>query len=962
MKNTAQLILSCILSFATLYASAQKGSIKGQITDAQSGETIIGATVMIPGTTTGTRADVQGNYTLKLPVGRQTIQFSFVGYERQVLNDIDIVSGQEKTINIKLEKKNRTIKKVVIRGKRISNSETALLTMQRKAATVTDGASSETFKKTGDNDAAVAVSRVTGVSVEDDKYVYVRGLGDRYSKSQLNGVDIPGLDPDRNTVQMDIFPTNLLDNIVIYKTFAPNLPGDFTGGMVDVKTKSFVSGPTTGFKASLGYTPGMNLNAGSLCYKGGPLDLLAMGNQYRKLPISNIDALPARSSGDGILTDLTKKFNPQLAPTSFTSPLNGSISFNRGNRFDKGKSKIGFNTAVNYRYQFRHYDNFQIGRTIKDVDKYVNELTQLSTTVGQRSEQEVSWSALLGGAVKRKKSECVANFLHTQNAVTRAAIYDTRFPFAINTGLPLKQYVLDYSQRSVSNLLLSGKHFASNGWKIDWKLSPTYSRIVEPDVRNTTYLFEDGSYQIDNGDGAIPERFYRSLYEINAVAKADARRTFELSEDKSTTLSFGLANTTKNRDYQLLRFIFNNTMGNEWSGNGDEMFDENNLWTPTNKQGTYVRTEESLDRNPNVYNATQNVAAAYVMNEYPLTDKLKAIYGVRAEKTDMWISGYGRFRGEEIDEDKINEKVMDALDILPSVNLVYNLNKKVNLRASYSRTLARPSFKEKSFVSILDPLSNVRFIGNIDLERTNIQNIDLRYENYFGRNEIVSLSAFYKHFNNPIEISSFLLEPNDITPRNAGTAHLIGSELELRKNLGFLSNTFKNFSFNTNITVVQSFIDMREIIVEAGADRLYGTSDDVTEFQSRTANLRTGESLDYYRSMFGQSPFVINSGLNYTNDSLGLQMQASYNVQGKRIALVGVGTRPDVYDQPFHSLNFKASQVIGHDKKWKAGLTVRNILNQRRQQFYESFNAASQVFQSFAPGRSFSVSINYLVQ
>jgi len=961
MKNTIKLIAAVVLLFSCQLAHAQKGILKGTIKNEASGETIIGASIMIPGTSTGTRSDVNGNFTLKLNPGTQKIKISFVSFEAQT-KEVNIQAGKTTTMNVSMKQRSRQTKMVVIKTERIKNSEKAMLTLQRKSTNVMDGASAETFKKTGDNDAAVAMSRVTGVSVEGGKYIYVRGLGDRYSKSQLNGVDIPGLDPDRNTVQMDIFPTNLLDNIVVYKTFSPNLPGDFTGGMVNVETKSFVRKKTIGFSSSLGFTPGMNINSEALTYQAGFTDYLGFGNVTRKLPLGDIDGIPSRSSGNDRLTILTKKFNPQLAPSRFTSPLNGSVSFSKGNQIKKGKSTIGFNTALNYRYQFRHYDEYEIGRSIKDGDKSINDLTVLSTTMGERSEQEISWSALAGGALKRKNSKYVVNLLHTQNAVSRAAIYDTRFPNGFNTALPLKQYVLDYSQRSVSNVLFSGRHELKNKWKIDWKLSPTYSRIVEPDIRSTTYLIENGGFQLDNGDGAIPERFYRSLNEVNAVAKFDVKRAFKLKNDKETTLSFGMANTIKNRDYEVLRFIFNNTMAVDWEGNGNEVLEDENLWRPSNKRGTYVRTEESLTKNPNVYNATQNIAAAYVMNEFPISDKLKAIGGVRAEKTDMWISGYGRFEGEEMDENKYDERVMNALDILPALNLIYNLKEKTNLRFSYSRTLARPSFKEKSFVSILDPLSNVRFIGNIGLKRTNINNVDARFENFFGLSEMISFSAFYKHFTNPIEISSFLLEPNDITPRNAGTAHLIGGELELRKNLGFLGNQFKRLSFNTNITLVQSYIDMREIIVEAGQDRLFGTADDVNEFESRSANLRDGQELGFYRPMFGQSPFVVNSGINYTNDSLGYEMQVSYNVQGKRLAVVGVGARPDVYNQAFHSLNAKASKLFGKKKQWKTSLTVRNILNQKRQQFFESYQAAPQVFEAFSPGTSISIGINYLLQ
>lgn len=963
MKHSITLFLATIFMLSASFAHAQKGTVRGQVIDDATGETIIGASVMIPGTSTGTRTDLDGRYALQLPAGKHTLTISFVSFAKQEITDINVVAGQVTTLNVRMQKKNNEIKKVVIRAAKIKNNETALLTIQRKSANVMDGASSEAFKKTGDNDAATAISRVTGVSVEDGKYIYVRGLGDRYTKSQLNGVDIPGLDPDRNTVQMDIFPTNLLDNIIVYKTFTPDLPGDFTGGMVNIETKSFVEKKTLGFNASLGYTAGMHLNGNALTYQSSAADLIGFGNSSRKLPIANINSIPDRSDKDPALTTITKKFNSQLAPTNFTAPLNGALSFSKGNQFEKKKYTIGYNTAINYRYQFRHFDDYQFGRSRKNGESAVTELTQVTNTLGRRSEQEVSWSALAGGALKTKKSKYVLNFLHSQNAVSRSAIYDIKFPGGLNTVQPLKQYVLDYSQRSVSNALLTGSHsIKDNKWRLDWKVSPTLSNIVEPDIRSTTYLLENGQYIIDNGDGAIPERYYRSLREVNGAAKIDLSTKFTVWNGEESKLSFGLANTAKNRDYQVLRFIFNNTQSTDWTGNGDELLDPENIWTVDNNQGTYIRAEENLIRNPNIYNATQNVAAAYAMNELPITKKLKAIYGARVEKTDMWISGYGRFAGEEMDETKTNERVMDVVDVLPSVNLIYAMNKKTNLRASYTRTLARPSFKEKSFVSILDPLSNIRFIGNIDLKRTNIDNIDLRYENYITPSEIFSASAFYKRFENPIEIAGFLLQPNDITPRNAGTAHVMGLEFEARKKLGFITKALDKFALSTNVTLVKSMIDMREIVVAAGQDAKFGTDDDVTEFESRTANLRVGETLDHHRSMFGQSPYIINLSLNYTNDTLGFESQITYNVQGKRLAVVGVGEIPDVFDQPFHSLNLKLSQRLGKTKQWQTSLTATNILNQRRQKFYESFQADAQIFESFNPGFGISLGVSYLLQ
>jgi len=957
-----KIILFTIPLICSSLLFAQQGKLRGTIIDDENAETLIGVSVVINGTTIGTITDLDGNYSLSLEPGTYTVNYSYISYATQKVTDVVIKANETKTIDLRLGSDAEQIGEVVVTAQRIMNSETALLTIQKKSANVLDAVSAETFMKTGDNDAGAAIRRVTGVSVEGGKYVYVRGLGDRYTKTQLNGVDIPGLDPDRNTVQMDIFPANLLDNIVVYKTFTPELPGDFTGGMVDVKTKSFPSTETFAFTATFGYATGMNLKKDALQYKGGAGTFMAFGNKYRALPFADDTKIPNRFDYNPALTELTSSFNRQLAPSAFTSPLNGRLGISKGNQINKDKVTLGYNTAFNYSYEFRNYDQFEFGRSIKN-DPSQTALSQIQYAKGQRSEQEVQWSGMVGGAIKTNKSKYILNLLHSQNAVSRSAIYDLTFPNSQNTALPFKQYVLDYSQRSVSNVLFSGTHSLRPAkWELEWKLSPTYSKITEPDIRSTKYIIENGDYIIDNGDGAVPERFYRYLTEINGVAKVDLTHDFKVWKNLNAKLKFGAANTYKNRDYKVLRFIFNSTLEQDLSGNADELMTDELIWSTSNTRGTYVRAEESLTDNPNIYTATQNISAMYVMNELPITPIFKAIYGLRYERTDNWISGYGRLDGENINRDIKGEKVLTSNDFLPSVNFIYNVKENTNLRASYSRTLARPSFKEKSFVSILDPLSGIRFIGNINLEKTNVENVDLRYESFFDNGQMISVSTFYKHFKNPIEISGFELEPDDITPRNAGSAHLIGVELEFRKNLSFITPKLEGLSMAANFTYVKSLIDMREIVVAAGSDGLFGTADDRTEFDSRTANLRDGETLGNFRSMFGQSPFIINLNMTYSNDSIGFEANVSYNVQGKRLAVVGIGIRADVYDQAFHALNLKISQKFGREDRWKASLSAQNLIGDLREKLYESYNAAPQVFERFNPGRSFSLGISYLIK
>ncbi len=960
-----------VMMFLVSFAFSQQGKLRGTVIDDENGETLIGVSVVIEGTTIGTITDLDGNYSLSLEPGKYTVLYSYISYATQRVTDVVITPGGTKLVDIRLGSDVEQIGEVVVKAERITNSETALLTIQKKSANVLDGISAQTFSKTGDNDAGAAIRRVTGVSVEGGKYVYVRGLGDRYTKTQLNGVDIPGLDPDRNSVQMDIFPANLLDNIVVYKTFTPDLPGDFTGGMIDVTTKSFPARSTFAFSSSIGYTTGMNLIEDALRYKGGGGTFFGFGNKFRELPFPENTDIPNRVEDDPRLTELTGSFNRQLAPTTFRSPLNGSIALSKGNQIDKEKVTIGYNTAFNYRYQFRNYDKFEFGRSFKGNPNSTDLLQSLYAN-GQRSEQEVQWSGMLGGAIKTAKSKFLLNLLHTQNSVSRSAQYKITQPASQDNANNNRQFVLDYSQRSVTNILLSGKHsIKPEKWELEWKVSPTLSKITEPDIRSTTYVEEvvnlpgDSSfvqYRVDNGEGAVPERFFRELTEINAVAKVDVVHDFKVWGNLDSKLKFGFANTFKNRDYQILRFIFNSTSGEQLTGNGDELMEDDFLWTPTNTTGTYLRSEESLTENPNIYTATQNIGGVYVMNELPVAPVFKIIYGLRYERTDNWITGYGRLTGEQVNRDIEGEKVFSENDFLPALNLIYNVTENMNLRLSYSRTIARPSFKEKSFVSILDPLSGIRFIGNIDLERTNIENVDLRWENFFERGQMISVSGFYKHFKNPIEISSFELEPNDVTPRNAGTAQLFGAELEFRQDFGWISPKMSDLSIGANVTYVKSLIDMREVIVGAGADGMFGTDDDKTELESRTDNLRDGETIGNFRDMFGQSPFIINANITYANDSIGLEANLSYNVQGKRLAVVGVGVRPDVYEQQFHALNFKISQKFGKEDRWKASVNVQNILGDLREKLYESYEAEPQVFERFNPGRQFSVGISYMIR
>ncbi|MFT4733426.1 MAG: outer membrane receptor protein involved in Fe transport, partial [Arcticibacterium sp.] len=295
------------------------------------------------------------------------------------------------------------------------------------------------------------------------------------------------------------------------------------------------------------------------------------------------------------------------------------------------------------------------------------------------------------------------------------------------------------------------------------------------------------------------------------------------------------------------------------------------------------------------------------------------------------------------DEVLVNEKINESLSLLPSANIVYALKDRTNLRFAIARTVARPSFKEASISQIYDALSDRTFIGNRDLKQTRIMNYDARLEKFMDNGQMASLSVFYKTFKNPIEVVSFSqAAPNDIQPRNVGQAVVTGAEFEFRKNIGLFVKGERPLSLGMNMTYVYSQVDMNP-----------------NEYLSRIENARSGENVKESRQLQGQSPFIINAFMTYSHQENGIEANLSYNVQGKRLSIVGIGRNPDVFEKPFNSLNFKGTKRFGKANRGSISLSATNLLNAKRQRVYEGFNASSQIYDLFKVGRSLGMSLGY---
>jgi len=924
--------------FISLFSWSQTGKLVGKVIDGNSNETLAFANVIAKGTTIGTNSDFEGKYELKLSPGTYTISFSFLGYETKNITEVVIKEGEVSNLDVILNPAGISFDTVVITAKKARNTETAILNVQKKSVNLLDGISAQTFQKLSVSNVASAVKNVPGVSVQGSKYVYVRGLGDRYTKSILNGVDIPGLDPDRNTVQLDIFPTNIIDNVQVIKSSTADLSSDFTGGVVNIITKDFPNKKVNSFSINGSYNPSMHFNSNYLKYKGSPTDFLGFDNGNRDLPISRYQPIPDPFSNNPALVTIIKQFNPVLKANKAKSFMDFGLSYTNGNQFQlKNDNVIGYLAAISYKNKTKFYHNFETGSYRKSIDKSVNNLELSENRVGDLGSNEVLLSGLVGVTYKTAKSKYKLSAMHLQNGESTAGYFKQIKVFS--DQVTFFKDNLQYTQRSISNLLLNGKHSNDDASFItEWKISPTYSLIEDKDFRETPFQVDEvtGQYAIRPSSAGNPKRIWRTLDEINLVSKLDFTKTHQLFK-KPSKFKFGAGFIYKKRNFSIDSYILQirGSSGESLNGDANALLSNANIWDPNTGLGTYISGNYEPANTFKSYNLN---TAVYGSETLELFEKLKAIIGLRMEKFQQFYTGQNN-SGSVIYN---NVKTIDKLDLFPSTNFIYGLNDDTNFRLSYSKTVARPSFKEASITQIYDPITNLTFNGNLNLKPSYINNFDFRIEKFGDKAQLVALSAFYKTFKDPIELSFFSASaPDNLQPRNIGEAKVYGLEFDIRKNLGFISQKMSNLNVNLNA----SFIKSKQTMDKS----LNG------EYDSKILNLRDGESISDTRQLQGQSPYLINAGIAYSNDDKSLQTGLYYNVQGKSLEIVGIGAIPDVYTMPFNSLNFTFSKAFGEDQKSSISIKFDNILNNERESHYQSYKAQDQIFSKRHIGQAFSV-------
>lgn len=951
---------SFILFLAVSNYAQENGSVYGKIVDANSGEELIGANLLLQGTTLGAASDLEGNYSIKsIPAGTYTLVASMIGYSKVTITNLEITNSKALKLDISLKSEAFETDEVLVTAKLLLDNEAGLLKNRQKSTTISDVISSEQISRSGSSDAGDALKKVVGSTVVDGKYVFVRGLGDRYSNTQLNGVELPSSDPNKKSFQLDLVPTNLLDNIITIKTFTPDKPGNFSGGIVDIGTKSYPERFTLKISGTTNYNSQATGNSNYLTYTGGSKDWLGVDDGTRAVPdvLSDFNTViprtqEARFNQDKAeqLNEYSESFNGIMNTNTKTVPVHQNLSLSVGDQLSfGGESKLGYMGSLTYSRNYSFYENGTVGRyTVSDLG--ANELnTQLlvSDTKGS-SEANMGGLATLSYNLNSHQ-QIGANLFYSRSGISNSRSQSGIWPqeFGNEPNSPIfNNLAMSWIERDILNYQFRGQHFISEllNTSIDWTASFSKTNQDEPDYRLLSYSAQElangrTNYIIVGSGFDAPSRYFRYLEESSQNYGLNFSIPFNQWEGMSSKVKFGAAYQNVDRDFKERIFVYeaSNQLFNQLNGDLDQFFAQENVGissVDTLSGGTlrynFANVIRDNSRLRNNYNGDMKVFATYAMVEMPIFSDLKFIGGARLETTDLnLLSADSTFEDGRIDEN----------DLLPSLNLIYSLTDNMNLRLSATETLARPNFREIAPYSTKEFVNDVELQGNPALERTLIQNYDIRWEWFTNPGEVFAISGFYKNLKNPIELSyaEGQTASNPIVQfKNVDKATIAGLEFELRLGLGNIIDELSNFYVGSNLSLIYSNID---IAPSELAQRLAIDSSSATT-----------------RVLQGQSPYVLNLDLSYINEGWGTVAGLYFNTFGERLSKVSANVNPDVYEQPAPLLNFTLSQKLIYN--FTLNLGIKNLLNASYKEV-SRFNDQDYTFYEYKSGITYSLGVSY---
>ena len=959
LGDRAQTILAglcLVLSFSWSDLKAQDGGgeIAGAVTDSWEGTPIPGVAVVLRGTTLGTTTDLSGRFLLKnVPGGSHILIFSKSSYTRSTVGDVRVIAGQTSTANLKMKPEFYEMEPFEVISEPFVDQSIALLSDRQSAAAITDAIGSDFFSQAGAGNAAEIMTKVTGASVIGGKYVFIRGLGERYGNTTLNGNAVPSADPDKKSVQLDIFPSEVIENITTRKTFTPDQSGNFTGGSVNIVTKSFPEDFFFKFSTGGGVNTQSSFEDDFVTYEGGGVGLAGFAGSARQLPdewdskgteqeapahlvsieqdkvVQNRKASAAEKE-DAVqeIQRLNSLFPPAMGVKRERSGMDGSFSISSGDTIELGDRKLGIVGSFGYDRGFSYNGDKKQGRFTATTSGFKSNLS-LDEQTGT---EEIAWSGLFNGAYEFSENHVADfNFLYTRTAEDTAT-----FQRGVNLNEDtVERQTLHFTERELQFYHFRGDHKFPR-WQdieMEWNVSTSSTFQNEPDLRFIAYtVLGNGSRRITPSTEDVPKRLFRNVQEDNLNFRWDATVPLHFQKwgDKDGFFKVGYYLSQSDRDFQEDAFSYRRFADSSFYDithiNLSQFASPENIRKVTAGQGPFARDDVSYyltQSQRNEYTGDQTIQAGYAMMDVPIFEKWRLITGFRFESTLLAVEVNKLSKEDTVKPSNINET-----HPLPAASLIYELRENMNVRLAYGQTVARPTFKEIADVAIEEFVNRRKFNGNPELVMTTAHNYDLRWEWFPNPGEVLAASLFYKNLINPIELRQ-ISNDGQIQPENREGSTLLGIEMEARKTLDFAHEALSNFTLGANFAYVQSEVNTVPFEFE------FGTEDT--------------------RPLVGQSPYIVNLDLTYQNADWGTTASFFYNVFGERVAFT-VKESPRVLEQPTHSLDFTLSQHLW--KNWKCKFSAKNLLDAEHR-LVSKLDGKEAVYASYRRGRAFSLSLNY---
>lgn len=922
----------------TKAVTGESGTITGRVIDAATGDPLVGAYVEAMDTEYFTKTDFDGRYQLELPVGTFELRIRYDANEPRRISNVVIEPGASQTLDSELKPLAGANQVVVVEAEMNKESAGARL-LQRKESTATrDIMSGEEMRKAGGGSTATVATRVVGVSLVGGRYVFVRGLGHRYVNTLFDGVRVPSPEPEIRTVPLDIFPSSALSAINIQKVFTPDVPGDFAGGSIQLESRGIPDKFTFQLGAFVGGNTATTFRSMLTHGSHGAYDAFALGNVPRALP----DVIPDHADADSTIPGTVP------APTRFpyperrrfglsldrdtrirhggTAPVDFGFRAMVGHGFSPHKGgRLGFVAAATYQntHMTRRWDRWRIfnlqGGEVNPVP--LTDFTGISTT------NNVSWSAI--GLVKyepNKSHQISALAFYSREADDETREFEGTAS-GVATGDIVRSTRTRYLMRSIMMTRFGGRHTlpGASGAEIDWFGAYSQATRDDPNLRFMVYTATSPSggmgpegtpppplvFNSQDGEGS-GQFFFMNLADDVQNGALNLTLPFKQWLSLPGRVKIGAWIEGRQRRYSVRNFDFQER-GNAIEGSSGV----GNIYTDDRIGGGDGTNEFSLAENTPVsasYKATQEIYAAYGLVDLPFTRWFKASAGARFEASDIDLDLYDILNKATTNDLRLKQPRLENRDWLPSVALIFSPTERQNVRIVGTRTVGRPEFRELSRFRFLDLVGGASVIGNPDLVSTHIWNVDLRWEWFPSVSEVIAISAFYKHFEDPIERVRYSGGGSvpEVSYRNAEKANNVGGELELRKNLAFIWKPLVPLSIGLNATYTYSRVDLAPRCV---------ASPEVTCDTSSRLDFSTSR----HRPLQDQSPWTVNADLTYDSDDVGLTTSVLYHVEGRRIQDVGGVGLPDVYLEPRHELHFVLQQRLYHGLKVQ--LRARNLAN-----------------------------------